>query len=212
MFRQTYTFLLVALVCALPASTAHAHRYELGISLEPAIIALPAVADQASKNTLAPAAGGGIALEYYALEPLAIVVRGGYVQAFGDSLIGEATFSNRTGNYYFQQSAGYALAGLRLETPSLWLPVSFFVSGLGGVAVLSQTQRQLLEEGTGRDFGLGLGDMVRPMPMITASIGISGRVTNQIRLNAEPAAFIFPLKPVVVGVGATIGITFLFYP
>lgn len=201
---------VAVLVAGLVPGTASAHRYEMGISIEPAILALPAVADENTKSTLSFGGGGGLGIEYYVLGNLALVVRGGYAHAFATSHIGAATFDRRQGNYYFQQSAGYAFGGLRLETPSHWLPVTFFVSALAGIAILPQTQRQLLDD-AGRDYGLNLPDVIKPVPAISASIGLSGRVTNQIRLQFEPTMYLFPVKPVLIGFGFTIGITFLFF-
>jgi hypothetical protein len=212
MLRRSIVLGLVAVAIIWPAA-ASAHKYELGISIEPAFFALPAVANENTKNTLALSAGGGLGFECYVLNELAVIVRGGYTHAFATSLIGEATFTNgtmtRTGNYYFQQSAAYASGGVRLETPSYWLPVSFFASVTGGVVFLPQTQRVLIDAVTGNS---ALPDTLKILPTVVASVGVAVRVTNQIRLQAEPLLYIVPVAPVLVGYGASIGITFLFYP
>ncbi len=207
LLRSALTITLVAVVAP---DAAWAHRFEMGISIEPALMVLPAVAEENTKSTLALGGGGGLGIEYHVLNNLALVVRGGYAQAFATSQIGQATFSRRSGNYYFQQSAGYAFGGLRLETPSSWMPIALFVSAMGGISVLPQTQRKLLDEFE-KDYGLALTDIIKPLPTIAISVGLSGRVTNQIRLQVEPVLYLFPVKPVLVGFGVTLGITFLFF-
>jgi hypothetical protein len=210
--RKALLFALASVSFLAAARPACAFRDEIGISIEPTLVVLPAVADQSTKSTLVPAGGGSLSIEYSILHELAVVVRGGYVQAFGDSLIGQTTIQGRPGNYYFQQNSGWALGGLRLETPRYWMPVSLFASALGGVFVLDQTSRALKEIGTGNDFGFDLADIVKTVPAMSVSVGLSGRVSHQIRLQVEPTLYMFLLKPVLVGFGLTAGITFLFYP
>ena len=199
------------LVILLYAATVEAHKYELGINIEPRFGLLGAVAPQAQQTTLAPSLGGVLGLEFYPLNMLSIVLNVGYMHGLADSLIGEATFSNRTGLYYFSQSTGLATAGLRLETLPSWMPLILSVSAQAGAALLVHTNRDLRNKEQ-LSYKLDLATDFRVLPMLTVDIGIGGRITNQIRLSAHPALYVFFAERAVPGAGIHLALTFFFYP
>ncbi len=208
---RSVAFNLVFLSVSLGAlGHVEAHPLEVGISIEPTFGGIPAIADDNSSATLALCAGGSLGIEFMPVKYLSITTRLAYVYPVVESLIGQATFSNRTGNYYFTQSAAFALAGLRLETPIWWLPVQFTIGAQGGVALLIQDKRELRNT-AGVTYEIDLPTLVRPAPMVSLSAGLMGRVTDHVRLHAEGSAYLMPLGRVLVGFGVTLGLTFLFF-
>ena len=199
----------VASILGATALPALAHPYELGITIEPTIVGLPAFADRKSIPTTAIAAGGGLGFEFSPLKYLSITSRLAYAHGLTESHVGQATFVNRTGEYYFSQDAAYAVAGLRIETPTWFLPVQFFAEAQGGVAVLIQDQQQLI--GPTGPYTAHFTTIVQTEPLIGFSGGMFGRVTDHVRLNAEGTAFLMPVGRTLVGFGFTLGITFLFF-
>lgn len=192
------------------ASTVAAHPFEFGVSIEPQFVGLPAVADDGSIPTLSFTAGGAIGIEFMPVKYLSLTSRLAYTHPVVESRIGQATFSNRTGDYFFSQAAAFALAGLRLETPTWWIPVQFFVGAQGGLALFIQDKREL-RNSAGVAFEIPLPTIVKPTALVALSGGLYGRVSGNVRLNAEGTVFLVPTNRVLVGFGVTLGITFLFF-
>ena len=138
--KQAMSLIAVAIILGSAAVPAFAHPFELGITIEPSIAGLPAFADSKSIPTTAITAGGGVGFEFAPLKYLALTTRVAYVHALSDSKIGEASIGTLKGTYYVSQDAAYALVGVRLETPIWWIPVQFFLSPQGGIAILIQDQ------------------------------------------------------------------------
>ena len=84
----------LVLALALIANNAEGHKKEIGISVEPCFALLPAVVPASNQSTLSPALGGTLGVEYYFANDVSALFRGGYVQSFGDSLIGDATIQH----------------------------------------------------------------------------------------------------------------------
>ncbi|MCC6805798.1 MAG: hypothetical protein IT381_00110 [Deltaproteobacteria bacterium] len=213
-FRSWIQALLTAATLVAWSGSASAHQREFGISIQPAFAGFPAVADPNSQPGLALTAGGGIGLEFYPLKYMAIVSRLAYTHALTTTTIGQATFNNeagfpRTGDYYFKQSTAFASLGLRLETPSWWLPVQFHIGVGGGFALSIQTERKLLADG--QDLRIPLNDIVKVAPIIPVTTGLFVRVASQVRFDLDGTLFVFPQNPVLVGFGITLALTFLFY-
>ena len=208
----------VLILASFLPSTVHAFAHELGFSVEPTFLAFPAVAPSDSSAvglqtrnstvTLSPAAA--FSLEYYPLNYLSVVVRGGYAFAVVDTLIGEATFDNRTGNYWFRQSMGFGLAGARIETPHHWTPVTFGASLQAGFGLLVHTDAEL-RNAAGAKLRANPPTGVIPVPMLALSGTISGRVSEQIRIGTEPTLFLLPTNPVRVGFGLSLSVAFFFF-
>lgn len=72
-------------------------------------------------------------------------------------------------------------------------------------------QNRALYDDRGVPFGLTLPDIVQSVPALSFSAGVSHRVSNLIRLNAEPTLYLLLSNPTRVGFGLTLGITFLFF-
>lgn len=192
------------------AARAHAHPFEMGISIEPTFVGMPAVADEGSIPTLAFAAGGALSFEFAPTKYLSLISRLAYTHPVGESQIGQATFANRTGNYFFSQASAFVLGGLRLETPSWWLPLQFTLSGSAGVALLIQDKREL-RNSESVTYEISLPANVRPAPLVALASGVQMRVSEHVRLNAEGTAYLLPVKQLLVGFGVNLGITFLFF-
>ena len=208
------TVLLTSIAVLAWPQRASAHRREFGISIQPAFCGFPAVADANSIPSVALTAGGGIGLEFYPLKYFSVVFRVGYTHALATSTIGEATFNNeagfpRKGDYSFKQSTAFSSLSLRLETPPWWIPVQFHISAGAGAALLIQTERKLVAGGT--DLRIPLGDIFKVSPIIPFTTGLFIRVSSQVRFDLDGTVFMFPQRPVLVGFGITLGLTFLFY-
>lgn len=202
----------------LAPTNAHAFKRELGFSIEPMFLAFPAIAPPDSTGlslqtpnstlTLSPAAAFG--LEFYPLNYLGVVFHGGYAFAVVDTLIGEASFDNRTGSYWFRQSMAFGLLGVRIETPHYWTPVTFGFSLQGGVGLLIHTDTELRNM-AGAKLRASPPSGIQPVPIIALSSPVSGRVTEQIRLGVEPTMYIVPTNPVRVGFGVSLNLAFFFF-
>ena len=189
-----------------------AHERELGISIEPSLVVLPAVASESSQNTLAFSPAGGFSAEYSFINNLAVIWRTAYAFAVTDSLIGQASFQNRQGNYYFRQQALLTSAGLRLDTPAHWMPIELSASVQGGAAILIQTDRELRDDqGIKYKLPQPLTTLVRAAPLLVVTGGISARVWHQVRLGVEPTLFLGFFGRTYVGFGVNAALTFLFF-
>jgi hypothetical protein len=197
-----------ALVVCLFPNIAFAHKRELGFTLEPTLALQQALGQ--NRTTLAAAAGPGLGLEYHFLNDFAVTLRGAYVHALNLSEIDGATVTRRTGTYEFRQNGGFVMAGVRAETPSHLFPFSFFGSLQAGAFSTEQRDRKLRDP-DGRDFGLGLTTLRTTMAMFAVSGGISYRVLSQVRIQAEPAFYVFAGPKVLVGFGLTLGVTILVF-
>lgn len=194
------------------SDAAAAHERELGISIEPSMVVLPAVATEGAQNTLAFSPAGGFSVEYSFLNNFAVITRASYAFAVTDSLIGQASFQNRTGNYYFRQQAVVTSAGLRVDTPAHWMPIELSASLQGGAAILIQTDRELRDDqGIKYKLAQPLGTLLRTAPLLVVTAGISTRVWHQIRVGVEPTLFVGFFGRTYVGFGVNAALTFMFF-
>ena len=200
---------LVLGVVTLTGAEAHAHRFELGITLEPTFSGLPAVADDNSIPTLALGAGGGLGIEFMPTKYLAIVSHFSYAHPVTQSRIGRATFGLNTGDYYFSQAGVLGRLGLRIETPTWWLPVQFFLEAGAGAALLIQDKRQLVDD-RGTPYEIPLPTLVKVSPLIALSSGMFIRAAEHVRFNVDGSLYLLPGRRLGVGFGITLGITFIF--
>lgn len=201
---------LITIAVVFWANAAWAHRGELGLVLEPGYVMLPAVSQNSTESSLShsPAIGGS--LEYSVINDVIILARGFYAFGVTSNLIGQTTFSDRTGNYYFKQSAGAVSAGVRLESRSWFLPVKLGIGFQAGALILVQGDRALKND-QGIKYKVDLPDIVQPMPLLTFSLSVSGRVWHQIRLAVEPSFYIVPGSPSYFGFGVSVNLGFLFF-
>lgn len=209
---------LASLLSVAAPRDAFAFRRELGFSIEPMFLAFPAVAPpdssgvalQTQNSVLTPSPAAAFSLEYYPLNYLSVVFRGGYAFAVVDTLIGEATFDNRTGDYWFRQSMGFGMLGVRIETPHYWTPVTFGFSAQAGLGLLIHTDTEL-RNAAGAKLRASPPTGVVPVPIIALSGPISGRVSEQVRLGVEPTLFLVPTNPVRVGFGVSLSLAIFFF-
>ncbi|MCC6812310.1 MAG: hypothetical protein IT381_33115 [Deltaproteobacteria bacterium] len=173
-------------------------------------MAMPAVQTGAA-GTLSFAPGAAFALEYYPLNYLSAVLRLSYQFPIADSRIGNATFSNRDGIYWLRQGIGFATLGLRIATPQYWLPVTFSLSAQGGLAVLVHTERELRNDADIVYSNVKLEPQVQFAPCIVAGVGISFRVTDQVRLGIEPTLHVVFAPQAFIGMGLAASLAFFFF-
>lgn len=201
---------MIAAVCVF-SNIVWAHQGEFGFVLEPGYVALPAMSKNSMESSLSHSPSIGASFEYSVVNDVIILIRGFYAFGITSNLIGQTTFSDRTGDYYFKQSAGAALAGLRLESRSWFLPVKVGIGVQGGALITVQSERALKND-QGIKYDFDLPDIVQPMPLLAVSLNVSGRVWHQIRLGIEPSFYIVPGTPTYFGFGINLNLGFLFFP
>lgn len=192
------------------SNIAWAHQGELGVVLEPSYVMLPAVSNNSAESSLSHSPAIGASLEYSVFNDVIVLLRGFYAFGITSNLIGQTTFSDRTGNYYFKQSAGAALAGIRLESRSWFLPVKLGIGVQAGALVLVQGDRALKND-QGIKYKIDLPDTIQPLPLIAVSLSASGRIWHQIRLGVEPNLYIIPGSTTYFGFGLNLNLGFLFF-
>ncbi|MCC6811256.1 MAG: hypothetical protein IT381_27750 [Deltaproteobacteria bacterium] len=198
------------LACGVAASAEAAHAREIGFSFEPTFLALPAIANEATQPVMTMMPAASLSLEFAPVNNLVILIRGAYGFAVLESQIGQATIDNRTGQYWFRQSTALAFGGLRLETPSHWMPCTLGIGAMAGAGIFIQTDRDLRND-AGISYNRNLTPLIRPTPILGVSAFIAGRIWHQIRLGAEPTLYVVFSNPVSIGFGINLSLSFLFF-
>jgi len=209
-WQRALKVLLLSITIGVSSRSAIGHEHEFGISIQPEFLALPAISDTAQDHTISLGVGGGLGFEYYVAQYLALVLSNSYAHSVVQSKISPTVKFDRLGDYTFNQDGFLSLLGLRLESPSWWLPVSFFLKLAGGFAVLIQTNGQLLDANN-QAYDFTFPTSVNVKPVISIGNGFFVRVADQIRFNTEFSVELLPIQPVLVGFGVSLGITFLFF-